>query len=200
MPRGDIEGAAANLLRQARERDLWDGDAPIPVELIAESLRDLHLDWIPLRSGDAEAILLGALHVGKLKIYLNESQRALFERTRGLRRFTVAHELGHFDLHVDHGYLYQATLDVASAADTLCRDGDRTPREIQAELFAAALLMPDELVRRYTSSASTHSWPAVYRLRERFDVSVSAMRNRLRDLGYEVPADSDSEVRMKIWP
>lgn len=201
VPRDEVESASADLLRNARAQDLWDGETPVPVELIAETLRDLQFDWVALTGGDPEATLLGALHVAHRKIYLNESQRSLFDQTPGLERFTVAHELGHLELHVDRAHHEQSRLDlVGTTADVLCRDGDRRPREFQADLFGAALLMPEDLIRRHVASANTRNWPTVYRLRNRFDVSVTAMKNRLRDLGYEVPSDPEREVRVRIWP
>jgi len=201
MPRDEIETASAELLQNALAQDLWQGEAPVPVELLAEGLRGLQFDWVALTAGDPQTTLLGALHAGHRKIYLNESQRALFDQTPGLERFTIAHELGHFDLHVDRAQQHQALLGVVDlTADVLCRDGDRRPREFQADLFGAALLMPEDLLRRHAASASTRNWPTLYRLRDRFGVSVTAMKNRLRDLGYEVPSDPEREVRVRIWP
>lgn len=201
MPRHEVEFASSELLRTARTQDLWDGDAPVPVELIAEALRELQLDWVAMTGDDPEATLLGALHAGQRKIYLNESQRGLFDETPGLERFTIAHELGHLELHVDRAHQRQADLGlVDTTADVLCRDGDRRPREFQAELFGATLLMPEDLIRRHVASASTRNWSTLYRLRERFAVSVTAMKNRIRDLGYELPSDPEREVRVRIWP
>lgn len=201
MPRHEVQSASSELLRTARTQDLWDGEAPVPVELIAEALRDLQLDWVALSGGDPDTTLLGALHAGRRKIYLNESQRSLFDETRGLERFTVAHELGHLELHVNRAHQHQAGLGlVDTTADVLCRDGDRRPREFQADLFGATLLMPEDLLRRHVASASTRNWPTVYRLRDRFEVSVTAMKNRLRDLGYAVPSDPEREIRVRIWP
>ena len=61
------------------------------------------------------------------------------------QRFTLAHEIGHFvlhemDVHVDKGYRIVLRSSVSSQAVD--------PHEIDANRFAAELLMPGKLVRK----------------------------------------------------
>lgn len=62
-------------------------------------------------------------------------------------RFTEAHELGHFFLHLDEAMLHRETQDTVIEAATV---GNRTlvTREIEANAFAGALLMPRTEFRR----------------------------------------------------
>src|SRR5262249_27226401 len=61
-------------------------------------------------------------------------------RTR--RRYSIAHEIGHFILHPPE----EAYIDVAARSE---KSSDGTdPREIEANAFAAALLMPEPLLRQ----------------------------------------------------
>ena len=85
------------------------------------------------------------------------------------RRFTIAHEIGHFVLHPER---------VAPERGGLANmAGGRLERE--ADLFAAELLMPEHLVRR----AALEEGADPRRLADRFEVSVQAMSVRLRRLG-----------------
>jgi Zn-dependent peptidase ImmA (M78 family) len=84
----------------------------------------------------------------------------------GRKRFTIAHEIGHFVLHQE-GFRREAG-GVAGRAE------DR-----EADAFAAELLMPEHLVRQ----AVLEHGPDDARLADRFEVGRKAMRARLRQLG-----------------
>ncbi|WP_395835549.1 ImmA/IrrE family metallo-endopeptidase [Archangium violaceum] len=83
-------------------------------------------------------------------------------------RFTLAHELGHLFLH-PLGVAYR---------DAHYEPGTSTI-EAQANNFAASLLMPDWMVRVAMQSTGGD----VQRLARLFDVSESAMKYRLVNLG-----------------
>lgn len=53
----------------------------------------------------------------------------------------------------------------------------------QANRYAAALLMPRDLVLRTIDGIDLTTWPVLYRLAERFEVTVTALRIRLEGLG-----------------
>lgn len=119
------------------------------------------------------------------------------------RRFSVAHELGHYLLH------FQPLLlagEVVEAHDAFAEaqaeaDGDRLPvpatlageadraayerREREADTFAARLLMPAEVVRALASAAGSR-YPRLdleWRLAVEMLVSQAAMARQLRALG-----------------
>lgn len=85
------------------------------------------------------------------------------------QRFTIAHEMGHHLLHRDRGrdVLYRRDLDQPDAAESLI--------EKEANWFAAALLMPEHCVARFSVKN-----PDV--LKKKFEVSHSAMKFRLKNL------------------
>jgi hypothetical protein len=85
------------------------------------------------------------------------------------RRFTIAHEIGHFVLHP--GRLAPERGGAVNAA--------WQEKEREADQFAAELLMPEDLVRE---AVAEHGDDAT-RLADRFDVSRQAMQTRLRRLG-----------------
>jgi Zn-dependent peptidase ImmA (M78 family) len=147
--------------------------APVPVEKIAE---------------------LEAIEVIRVSAGWNESGFLLRERDSrpviGInrknspkrQRFTLAHELGHWQLHrgkpliVDHSVMINKRDDVSSQATE--------PEEIQANQFAAALLMPESLVRNSAVSGGFRSRDdLIARLATEFDVSTDSMTWRLVNLG-----------------
>ena len=98
------------------------------------------------------------------------------------QRFTIAHELGHWQLHqgkpliVDHSVMINKRDDVSSQATE--------PEEIQANQFAAALLMPEQLVRDRAAVGGFRSRDdLISRLAAEFDVSTDSMTWRLVNLG-----------------
>ena len=90
------------------------------------------------------------------------------------RRFTIAHELGHYVLH--HALIGEGITD-----DALYRSRLGGPLEREANRFAAKLLMPWNLVIELTEKGIN----TVEALAEKFDVSKSAMSIRL-----EVPFET----------
>ncbi len=109
---------------------------------------------------------------GETQILVNEVHA--IERIR----YTVAHELGHFDLHSGMTDSF-----VDTDLDFYRREADsddpvKKRVEVQANMFAAALLMPRQLViDAYNVS------PHCALLAEMFFVSKSAMTFRVANLG-----------------
>jgi len=70
----------------------------VPIELVIENEPfDLLIKWEAIEAQPGETIL-GALRPEERQIVLNEHHQDLFEEKPGLERFTLGHELGHWDL------------------------------------------------------------------------------------------------------
>ena len=147
---------------------------PVPVERIAK-LRGIRVEYAPL---DDELSGLAYIRDDVPIIGIN----ALHAPNR--QRFTLAHELAHVQLHrpeleravhVDRGSLRR---------DALAAEGV-DPIEIEANTFAAELLMPTPLLisalKRHPVDLEDDN--AVAALAKRFRVSDAAMRYRLNSLG-----------------
>ena len=96
------------------------------------------------------------------------------------KRFTIAHELGHIYLHLQSDGEFVDTQvdlfrDTGETADNLSPE---RAMEVQANQFAAGLLMPSELVRSQFQTCSR-----VDELARIFNVSEEAMGIRLSRLG-----------------
>ncbi|MEC5168553.1 Zn-dependent peptidase ImmA (M78 family) [Glaciihabitans sp. GrIS 2.15] len=141
------------------------GDLTVPVDpyRIAESMgvRVYTATLGPQRSGylDIEAM-------GGPVIYVNEAH------SPSRNRFTCAHELGHF-VDATNRSLPPRAFDRDERASR-GTDSD----EIYANRFAAALLMPKIAIQRLVADGLNAE-----ELARRFNVSLSAMELRLRNLG-----------------
>jgi len=97
------------------------------------------------------------------------------------KRFSIAHELGHHFLHLfEDGEIIDTEVDLFRfESNTLDAGNEKRLREIQANQFAAALLMPSELVRKYFHETTSD----LTALAQLFTVSEEAMGYRLNQLG-----------------
>jgi len=164
------------ILRRVRE--LLDQNEvtapPVPVERIARRLARLRFS--PL---DNELSGMAFVKDGTAIIGIN----SLHHPNR--QRFTMAHECGHLVLHRDQ---VTREVHVDKAFPMLMRDAVSAasvdPMEIEANLFAAELLMPEFLLAGELGGAAfdIDDDAAVAALARRFRVSLSAMQFRLGNL------------------
>jgi Zn-dependent peptidase ImmA (M78 family) len=156
---------------------------PIPLERILEFYR---IELVQLRAG---ADIFGAI--------LRQSDRVVIavnpDQHLNRQRFTVAHELGHFfchysdrDKHVEH---VDGDFRV-SWRNAVSSQGVKWD-EIEANRFAAALLMPETLLRQDLDRlASSSNKEVADVLASTYKVSRVAMQFRLINLGL-LPPDVD---------
>lgn len=99
------------------------------------------------------------------------------------RRFTLAHEIAHLVLHSDEKLHVDSSFPVAFRNESSGLGTDDL--EIEANQFAAALLMPEEFLRRDIIEADhTNDFEDVIgTLARRYRVSAQAMGIRLNALG-----------------
>jgi len=148
---------------------------PVPVEKIAEGY------GIEVRYEPAEDELSGALVRKRNEVVIGVNASHHPNR----QRFTIAHEIAHFllhdgvEVHVDQDF--RVNLRDQRSSEAVSRE------EIEANGFAAELLMPKEFIVR-----DTRRFPAVdeavkQRLANRYRVSKRAMGLRLANLGLDSP-------------
>lgn len=140
----------------------WDGKIPIDPDFFAEKLG---LSIVQTDLG----LKSGYLDAEKKEIHVNSGEIP----TR--KRFTIAHELGHYCL--GHGSSYRDT-----SSEAWYRTApEEQKKEIDANLFAADLLMPAPAVKAVIDGMGIRD---AKRIREMFDVSAKALYVRLLQLGY----------------
>lgn len=157
---------------------LWDGERlPVPVEDIADSVFGLlvrDIDDLGTAPGAPalapEQELSGLLLAARGEIWVNAREARTWP-TR--RRFTIGHELGHWELHLDG----QTTLFCRST--TVDEDQRRTVPDLEEEAsrFAAALSC-----RSGSCSASTRASTATSTQCARPSAQVASRSRRLADL------------------
>ena len=160
--------------------------APIDVDRLAE-LQGIDVIYEDL-ARDTSGILIRRPD-GRRYIGVNE----LHSNTR--RRFSVADELGHAILHFDDNHPEETEAVVDRPLEVMFRDGlasqGSNKLEIDANAFAAELLMPCELVEgRLLTALQTNVISIDYvvdELAAQFEVSPQAMRYRLINLGLADP-------------
>ena len=166
MRRREIEAKATQVLRDHGMLDM----AVDPVRLAnASGLRVYNAKF-----GNENVHGLISMRGGKAKVYVNADDQPV------RKRFTIAHELGHFHLHLAGGE-GEFIDDIDNFRIPVEPDADWTPerrQEWEANVFAAALLMNEHLVRR--------KWPEIQDIdgmARWFQVSPQAMAIRLNELG-----------------
>lgn len=161
---------ASMILRQSLGEDRF----PIDVERLA-------LEWTPVIDRDAPVTRVSERPLDGCDGALVDGRRrgkgwgiAYSDAIRhpGRRRFTVAHELGHFLVHrhlaPDGGFR-------CWPEDMATWDHERSPQEAEANRFAARLLMPLDDFRRQVPARARVSLAELGRLaEERYGVSITA--------------------------
>ena len=180
-----LEGKAVRLLSRYDVLYGAVSSPPVPVERILEDVLDLSILWDDISERPSQSILAG-LDPSSKTVVFNESRRTLITDTPGLYYTVLAHEAGHWEVHVDHGRLAQRTLSNLGR-DFSCLYRSSGPgqsiRESQAHRFMGFLLMPSQLLIEAIKGVDLLSWPSLYGLRDRFQVTISALKVRLERLG-----------------
>src|SRR5579862_1978399 len=143
--------------------------APVPVEKLAERA------GASVRYEPFEGQMSGLLYRtdGGSIIGVNSLHPAVRQR------FTVAHEIGHLLLHEpqfhidEHAFVVFRNPESSKASD---------PAEVEANQFAAALLMPEGLIAKSVRELGQNpdAEKAIRQLAELFEVSQHAMTIRLK--------------------
>lgn len=170
-----VEQKSFELLSKYSKNFNWHLSFPIPIEMIIEKQLEYSLDTF-----FEDDNILGAIDQINKIIYTNENAIPYFKLYPGSFEFTLAHEVGHWDLHCD--YNSNQLMIMNKPVSMICRSGDKDFKEIQANKYAAALLMPECLVRETLNGIDYYNWPTLYNIAKDWHVSVTALKNRLEKL------------------
>lgn len=157
-------------------------EPPVPVERLVREAGAV-VSYQPFDANDISGLLYQAADSAPV-IGVNSNNAKVRQR------FTIAHELGHLTLHERQELILDRHVQVNFRDATSSTASNQ--EEIEANQFAAELLMPHDLLER-----SLHSLLAgrpltdvdlVRRLASRFEVSHQAMEYRLASLGMLTPS------------
>lgn len=185
MSAEQIEEKAEAILLDFNARNGLTLCLPIPVQRIAEEYFDLTIDWCAIPD-TADAEVLACIVPSERSIRINEDKVQFFEKHFGSESFTYAHEIGHWVLHVrDVVFRQMSFMEDRGPKRFICRArglGVSGSFEWQANKFAAALLLPETLVRDRARSYDLTVWHDLYEMKGDFGVTISALTRRLSDL------------------
>lgn len=144
---------------------------PFPIERVAANL------GVTIIHHELEPNVSGFLIVKHRKpiIVVNKTHSEVRQR------FTIAHELGHYQLHFDN------TDELFHRDENSSQGNNRL--EVQANNFAAALLIPEDALKKELGSQIIDTFDdtvseKIIKLANKFGVSQQAMSIRLQELGY----------------
>lgn len=165
----NIENIAEKLLKDSGAYRV-----PVPLDIVIA-----HLD-LRMNSVELEDDLSGILVVEKKRGIIGFNAKHAPVR----QRFTIAHEIGHYFLHAKNAAsrLFVDRYVVYRRDDESTKGNDQ--EEVEANAFAASLLMPEALVRQAitTKNLDLDDEDAIAELAKQFSVSSSAMSYRLVNL------------------
>lgn len=154
--------------------------APCDLQAVCDHL------GIELRSRPLKQRVLG------LYVVTRSGKHAIYENLRvqdpRWRRFTIAHEIGHF--------LILRAIGAVPEPGKICMKRNDDPEEPLSLLerrcnqFAGALLAPEDLTKRWFRELAGNAENRVTVMASRFQISPSALRIRLKELGLEKPRKS----------
>lgn len=158
-----------NLVRaRAAAFRIWDElDHPHPKEISLESLaayRDVFVHYSNLQGAEGRLIRKGGNGIINAALHQGYPRRT---------RFTVAHELGHWELH------QQVSQFICDEEDM--RDYGRSPMEAEANHFAAELLMPTFRFRDACGKALP-SMQLIEELSNDFETTLTSTAIRFADV------------------
>lgn len=177
----EVRNKAKEILKLAGIRS-----APVNVEEIA-SFHNLSV--VPYNFGSEVS---GALYSEKGRATIGYNP--LEGDTR--KRFTIAHELGHYFLHFLPKSKPKEEIFIDKKGYSFYRDQNSTSgevmREKEANAFAAEILMPEEIIKKEIQNivdrkAKPTEEKLIEELAEKFKVSSVAMTHRLTNLKFFEP-------------
>ena len=155
-----------NEATQVLKNFRWDGSLPIPVFDIASDYALVLGEDLTSEGLSGQCFASHPRNNGGPLIIYN------IESATSHQKFTVAHELGHIVLN--HG---DALRDPTKNFNRYNFD----PKEVQANQFAAELLMPISAINYYLGEVGEYSLERLSRI---FGVSQMAINIRLKNLGF----------------
>lgn len=157
----------------------WDYNIPVDIEMIAHKM-GAQINYATNLSDKVFLLVENAAGIsqhqdisGRFDIINGQAICSVRNTdTPQRQRFTLAHELGHFAL--GHGGGFR---DNAASFNV----GNYDQREVDANAFAAEILMPKKAVDYAIQEKNITDW---HELAQLFDVSLPAMKYRLKNLNW----------------
>lgn len=152
ISRGMLEVQAGLLLHSYGQERRKAVTPPVPVDAILETFLKLKFSFMDMREIFGVEDVAGALWMESAEVGVDYGlDPDAHPQMEGRYNFTVAHEIGHWQLHRRYKLgtpdpMLPFPPDAVVAPSYVCRSSARNRAEIQANLFASSLLMPRPIV------------------------------------------------------
>lgn len=194
--KSELETIASKLRCQVEESRTRRLQAESVAEGIADFL-DLSIMWENIPS-DRQGNIAAMIFPTKQMIIINSSV-SLLEKS-GYRQSTIAHEIGHWILHIDRQAVgeYIDRLErgiVMKIQPFLCRSVQSSEKiEWQAQHFAGCLLMPEDKLIKAKRGRDLTNWHHLYALADEFGVTISNLTYRLKSLKWIISNNGSKQI------
>ncbi|MDC8755639.1 ImmA/IrrE family metallo-endopeptidase [Erythrobacter sp. sf7] len=168
ISRLDLDGATSSRRLAERIHEIEALPLAVPIEDLCRALDILSIKEIETTAFEAALVTDEARSAGHILVNRHSP--------RLRRRFSIAHELGHFLIEAHQpgaGHPMQCALGDLHAVDTRAKDRSRRI-EGEANAFAAHLLMPHKRIREFISRSGV-SLETLVTMARAFEVSKEAM-------------------------
>ncbi|MEH2149996.1 ImmA/IrrE family metallo-endopeptidase [Nostoc sp.] len=198
IPDSEIEARANNILKRMQETPKYIPKWPLDATRVAEFLGlDVVWDRIP---PDAEGQIAARILPLEHLIEINED---ILELPKGFEESTLAHELGHWELHIDQKtagqfkeLIKQGGKGEIDIQPFLCRavSGQLQKMEWQAQRFASYLLMPHYILEQMAAEHDLTKWSHLYAMQKDLGVTITNLKVRLRQLNWIILPPGDKTI------
>ena len=185
MPKETIECRAVDVLMRVQAKRKRPLKWPIDAGHVAEALGlDMDCGDIP---PDEQGAIAAMILPTEGKIVMNENNQEL---PKGFEESSIAHEIGHWELHIDQNAVsnFVELRDCGTETTVepfLCRNvSSQKGIEWQAQYFAGCLLMPQFKLEDVRRGRDLTNWRHLYAMKDELGVTISNLSNRLQDLSW----------------
>jgi IrrE N-terminal-like domain len=186
MRKEEIENKANALLNQMQETPKSAPKWPFDATRVADFL-DIGVAWDKIPPDDKGLIAAIILPLGR-QILINQDIPGL---RGGYGESTIAHEIGHWLLHINHDAVVsfvdrsQDENDLA-AQQFLCRNniGKMEKIEWQAQYFASCLLMPITILELIQQGRNLTNGNHLRAMADELGVTPANLKHRLKDINW----------------
>jgi hypothetical protein len=192
----DIEREAEDILERMQATPSYIPKFPLDPSRVAEFLGlDIVWDTIP---PDTEGRIAARILPLERLIEIND---AIPELRGGFGASTIAHEVGHWVLHINHDVVdgltkqQELNLGLEEVQPFLCRSASNPQRiEWQAQYFAGCLLMPRYVLEDVARGRNLTNWKHLYAMADDLGVSISNLKHRLQSINWIVLPQGSKQV------
>lgn len=183
----------------------------------AANFLNLGIAWISIPSVD-DGKIAARIYPTERLIEFNEDFEEV-QRNQGFYQSTLAHEIGHWVLHVNHdeadGLIEQMELSLGREVATqtfLCRNVNEQRiyqqtnktqldwMEWQAQYFASCLLMPRDKLAEVSRGRDLTKFRHLEAMKDELGVTISNLKHRLRDLGWIRIVEGSHQIYPGLLP